>query len=203
MSTPRNAGSPWRTGRSAASAMNAVPVEARAFQGHRAGIVTKVVANAIDLGLTVLSVAGLYFAYAALLFLINPRGFSFPSPNFALMLLIGGAIMTGYFWISWATVGRTYGDHVLGLRVVGWRGDQMRWIPALLRALFCVVFMLGLFWTVISRQNRSVQDTVLRTSVIYDWEVHTGAPRHSEVPNEFGEPLADPGADGQADPRSS
>jgi hypothetical protein len=69
MSAPRDAGSPWRTGRTAASAINAVPVEARAFQGHRAGIVTKVVANSIDLGLTVLSVVGLYFGYAALLFL--------------------------------------------------------------------------------------------------------------------------------------
>ncbi len=203
MTAPDGSTSPWRASRTPAASVNAVPVEARAFQGHRAGIVTKVVANSIDLGLTILSVVALYVGYAALLFLINPRAFSFPSPNFGLLLLVGGAIMTVYFWISWATVGRTYGDHVLGLRVVGWRGERMRWIPALLRAMFCVVFMLGLFWTVISRQNRSVQDVVLRTSVIYDWEVRTGGPRYSEVPNEFGESLADPGAEGQADPRSS
>jgi uncharacterized RDD family membrane protein YckC len=181
--------SPWRAaGKPAAEAMAAVPEEAREFQGHRAGIVTKVVANSIDLIIVAAVVAGLYVGYAALLFVVNPRGFTFPSPNFGLLLLLGGGLMTGYFWIGWATVGRTYGDHVLGLRVVGWRGDRVRWVPALVRAVFCVVFMLGLFWTVISRQNRSIQDVVLRTSVIYDWEVHPVGIRRSEVPSEVENP---------------
>jgi hypothetical protein len=30
--------------------------------------------------------------------------------------------------------------------------------------------LIGLGWAALSRQNRSVQDIVLRTSVIYDWE---------------------------------
>jgi uncharacterized RDD family membrane protein YckC len=185
--------SPWRSAaRPAGEGMAAVPVEARPFQGHRAGIVTKVAANTIDLIVIVVVVAALYLGYAAFLFLLNPRSFSFPAPRFGLLLLLGGAIMTGYFWIAWATVGRTYGDHVLGLRVVGWRGERMRWVPALLRAVFCVVFMLGLFWTVISRQNRSIQDVVLRTSVIYDWEVHTGGLRRDEVADEVPE-TAQPG----------
>jgi len=190
--------SPWRTDRPAGDAMNAVPAEARPFQGHRAGIVTKSVANSVDLGLTIGAVVALYLGWAAVLFLVNPRAFTFPQTNFAVMLLVGGAIMTLYFWVSWATVGRTYGDHLLGLRVVGWRGNRMRWLPALVRAMFCVVFMIGLFWTVVSRQNRSIQDVVLRTSVIYDWEVHPGGPRHPEVPNEFAESPAEPGSDGQA-----
>jgi uncharacterized RDD family membrane protein YckC len=180
--------SPWRSaGKPAAEAMAAVPVEARPFQGHRAGIVTKVAANSIDLLIVVVVVAGLYVGYAALLFVVNPRSFTFPSPNFGLLLLLGGGLMTGYFWIGWATVGRTYGDHVLGLRVVGWRGDRMRWVPALVRAVCCVFFMIGLFWTLVSRQNRSIQDVVLRTSVIYDWEVHPGGLRRGEVPSELGE----------------
>jgi uncharacterized RDD family membrane protein YckC len=180
--------SPWRSaGKPAAEAMAAVPVEARPFQGHRAGIVTKVVANSIDLIIVAAAVAGLYLGYAALLFVVNPRAFTFPSPNFGRILLLWGGLMMGYFWIGWATVGRTYGDHVLGLRVVGWRGDRVRWVPALVRAVFCVVFMVGLFWTVVSRQNRSVQDVVLRTSVIYDWEVHPGGVRRGEVPSELDE----------------
>ena len=194
--------SPWRAHRPATDAMNTVPAEARPFQGHRAGIVTKVVANTIDLALTTGAVIGIYLAWAALLFLINPRAFTFPAANFGVMLLVGGAILIIYFWICWATVGRTYGDHLLGLRVVGWRGNRMRWIPALLRALFCVVFMIGLFWTVFSRQNRSVQDTLLRTSVIYDWEVHPAGPRHPEVPNEFGETPPNADSAGQADRHS-
>ena len=57
----------------------------------------------------------------------------------------------------------------MGLRVVNFRGRKLHWTGALIRAVFCVVFPIGLFWAVISSQNRSVQDTVMRTSVIYDW----------------------------------
>ncbi len=39
----------------------------------------------------------------------------------------------------------------------------------MLRAGFCVVFPIGLFWCAVSRENRSVQDVVLRSSVIHDW----------------------------------
>jgi hypothetical protein len=45
----------------------------------------------------------------------------------------------------------------------------MHWTGALVRAAFCVVFAVGLFWVLISGANRSVQDVVLRTSVVYDW----------------------------------
>ncbi len=33
----------------------------------------------------------------------------------------------------------------------------------------CVLFPLGLFWSAISRRNASLQDLLVRTSVIYDW----------------------------------
>jgi hypothetical protein len=42
---------------------------------------------------------------------------------------------------------------------------------ALVRAAFCVIFPIGLLWVLFSGQNRSLQDLVLRTSVIYDWDV--------------------------------
>ena len=37
--------------------------------------------------------------------------------------------------------------------------------------VLCVVFPIGLLWCVVSEENRSVQDLLLRTSVIYDWSV--------------------------------
>jgi uncharacterized RDD family membrane protein YckC len=46
-------------------------------------------------------------------------------------------------------------------------------VVALLRALACVLFPLGLLWVAFSRDLRSVQDIVLRTSVVYDWQ-HRG-----------------------------
>jgi hypothetical protein len=42
-------------------------------------------------------------------------------------------------------------------------------VTALLRAAFCVFFPIGLLWCAGSRANRSVQDVVLRSSVVYDW----------------------------------
>ena len=75
-----------------------------------------------------------------------------------------------------ATSGRTVGARVMGLRVVGRRGTRVRWAPALLRAVFCAAFPIGLFWCAVSRESRSVQDVVLRTSVIHDWPVARSAP---------------------------
>ncbi len=40
-----------------------------------------------------------------------------------------------------------------------------------MRSAFCTVFPFGLLWVIPSGANRSVQDVVLRTSVIYDWVI--------------------------------
>lgn len=140
-----------------------------AIQGRRAGLVTRAFANVLDVLVVVLVLAGGYAVVAAGAFLIAPVSFRLPSPGFALMLLLGGAVTAVYFALSWAVTGRTYGDEVLGLRVVNFRGERMLWPGAVLRALFCVVFPIGLLWVLVSPRNRSVQDVVLRTSVIYDW----------------------------------
>ena len=57
----------------------------------------------------------------------------------------------------------------MGLRVVNFRGEHQRWGGAAVRSLFCTTFPIGLLWVIVSGANRSVQDVVLRTSVIYDW----------------------------------
>ncbi|HEX7535960.1 MAG TPA: RDD family protein [Dermatophilaceae bacterium] len=151
--------------------VDAVPAEARPFQGQRAGIVTRTVANVVDFSLVVGVIAGGYAAWAAVTFLINPTRFSFPEPSFLLLLLCYGVLLFVYLMVSWATTGRTYGDHLLGLRVVNFRGERMRWAGAVVRSAFCVVLPIGLYWAVLSPKNRSVQDAVLRTSVIYDWTI--------------------------------
>ncbi len=146
-----------------------LPPEAVAFQGDRAGIVSRVIANTIDFAVIVAVLVGMYVGWAAFLFLLSPTTFTFPSPSLGSALLVGGALLTFYFWVSWATTGRTYGDIVMGLRVVNFAGERMHWAGAFVRAVFCVVFPIGLFWVAVSGANRSVQDVVLRTSVIYDW----------------------------------
>ena len=149
--------------------LSAIPPAARVLQGQRAGLVTRLLANTVDFCVVALIVAAGYAAVAALLFLWNSRTFTFPAPSFALLVIVGGAVMMLYLTACWLASGRTYGDHLLGLRVVGWRGRRLRPVGALVRALLCVVFPIGLFWIILGRENRSVQDVLLRSSVVYDW----------------------------------
>jgi hypothetical protein len=37
------------------------------------------------------------------------------------------------------------------------------------------VFPIGLLWCAVSTSRRSLQDIVVRTSVIYDWQAHPGS----------------------------
>jgi uncharacterized RDD family membrane protein YckC len=137
----------------------------------RAGVVTRVSANAVDLLVVIAMLAGLYAGWAAVLFLLRGEAFRFPTPSFAAAYLAGSVLLGLYLAAAWTTTGRTYGNHLLGLRVVNRRGERVRLVGAVVRAAACVVFPIGLFWCAVSRENRSVQDVLLRTSVIYDWEV--------------------------------
>ena len=149
--------------------VSAIPPAARRLQGRRAGLITRLLANTVDFGVAVAIVAGGYAGVAALRFLWNSRTFTFPAPGFGVLLIAGGAVMTLYLTACWTVSGRTFGDHLLGLRVLGLRGGHPRPVVALLRAVLCVLFPIGLFWIVVSRDNRSVQDVLLRSSVVYDW----------------------------------
>ena len=72
--------------------VDAIPVEARLFQGQRAGVVTRTAANAVDFTVAVLLVAAGYLACADALFVIDAPGFSFPTPSFPFPLAGGGAL---------------------------------------------------------------------------------------------------------------
>jgi uncharacterized RDD family membrane protein YckC len=148
----------------------AVPKEARAFQGQRAGIVTRVVAAAIDAALVALVLLGLYLGYTGLLFLLDPRHFSFPDAQLFRSLLVMAILLGLYLTVAWAVSGRTCGNVLMGLRVVGVYGGDVGWVRGALRAGFYVVFPIGLFWVVVDPRQRSIQDRVLATAVVYDWK---------------------------------
>ena len=162
---PAGADYPWHD----AAPPEALAAGARsAIRGTRAGLVTRSLANIADLIVVVLLVAGGYLAVAATRFLLSPTTFSFPTPRPGALLLIGLGVMAVYFAITWAVVGGTYGDRLLGLRVADDRGARLRWGRCAVRAVLCTIFPIGLVWVLLSRENRSVQDLLLRTSVVYD-----------------------------------
>jgi uncharacterized RDD family membrane protein YckC len=146
-----------------------IPREARPFQGQRAGLVTRLVASTVDALTISVALLALYVGTNGLMFLVSPRNFEFASASVLVSVTTALLAMVIYLTAAWSITGRTYGDHVMGLRVVGRRGDRV-WPPtALVRAALCVGFPIGLLWCGVSGSRRSVQDLVLRTSVIYDW----------------------------------
>jgi uncharacterized RDD family membrane protein YckC len=146
-----------------------VPRAVRSLQGHRAGIVTRVLAATVDGVVGVLGVGLGYAVVVGFLFVIDPRTFTFIDVGFGLLFAAWLGLVTIYLALAWATTGRSYGARLLGLRVVSSSGGRVRPGVALVRALLCVFVPLVLFWVVFSNENRSAADIFLRTSVIYDW----------------------------------
>jgi uncharacterized RDD family membrane protein YckC len=146
-----------------------IPHAARAYQGRRAGLISRVLAGAVDLGVVVGAFWLGYAAVSAVLFVVDPSAFHFPDVSLGGWLVAEYVLAVGYLTLGWSTSGRTVGALVMGLRVLNYSGSSMRPVGALLRALFCVTFPIGVLWIVVSAENRSLQDVVLRTSVVYDW----------------------------------
>lgn len=152
------------------SGVSPLPREARPYQGRRAGLVTRMVAAALDGVVVVVVLLVGYAAVAVFLFLLDPRGFSLPEVGLLFSMASAFVVLVVYQTLAWWLAGRTYGGLVMGLRVVGFRGRRLRLTGSFARSLFCAFLPIGILWVAVSRQNRSVQDMVLRTSVVYDWQ---------------------------------
>jgi uncharacterized RDD family membrane protein YckC len=133
--------------------------------------VSRFLAAAIDFGVVLLGLLAGYLAVAVVRFLLAPRDFTWPTPGRPVLIALFWGSLVLYLALSWATTGRTVGKQLMGLRVVSDRGDRLRFGLSLLRALFCAAVPITLFWSAVSRSNRSVADLVFRTSVIYDWRL--------------------------------
>ena len=146
-----------------------IPREARPFQGHRAGLVTRTAAVAIDLGIVLIALGVCHLGVFAFLYLLNPGNFTAPTLSVGLEYAAGSLLLIVYLTVTWMGSGRTYGNHVMGLRVVNRRGQRLHPVASFVRAVLYVIFPIGLLWVLVSGRNRSLQDLVVRTSVIYDW----------------------------------
>ena len=133
-----------------------------------AGIVTRILAALID-GVVVAALTGAVFgAVVAGLFVVNPVSFRWPHGLLAEASLVTVGVAVGYLTVGWAIAGRTVGGAVLGVRVVANGGGRLGWTRSACRALLCVLVPLGLLWAAVSARRRSVQDLVVRSTVLYD-----------------------------------
>ncbi|WP_406830795.1 RDD family protein [Pedococcus sp. KACC 23699] len=135
---------------------------------------SRMAAGMIDGVVVVLILAIGYVVLAASKFLLHPRGFTFPAVAPLFSLAASFVVLVVYQTLAWWLTGRTYGDLVMGLRVVSSRGRRLPLWSAFVRSVFIAWFPIGIMWVAVSRENRSVQDVVLRTSVIYDWQPSGG-----------------------------
>ena len=148
--------------------LQTLPVAARSMQGERAGFFTRSIAAIIDVVITGAIVLGMWVAGWLFLLVFSPAaGANLPQPGY---FLLGGYVVLWAYWTwAWATSGRSPGQSLMGVRVFGHHDQRPSWGLAAVRSAFCVLFPFGILWTIVSRRNRSVQDVVLRTSVVHDW----------------------------------
>ena len=147
----------------------ALPVEAREYQGQRAGFVTRMLSGIIDVLVVIGIVTAINLAFIFVRFLVRGVGVQVDWALTAYLFALGFVIFVLYMAISWRATGRSIGAQIMGLRVVNNDGLLLRAAPAFLRALSLAVFPIGLVWVVFSGSNRSIQDVLLGSSVIYDW----------------------------------
>ena len=133
---------------------------------------SRLVANTIDAIVIILLVSVAYLSAAGLAFFFDPQDFKFPRPHLLLTTSVATGMTAVYLALGWWISGRTPGKQVVGLRVVDVGGTSVGLGRSIARAVTCMLFPLGFLWTAISRHQASVQDLVLNTAVIYDWESH-------------------------------
>jgi uncharacterized RDD family membrane protein YckC len=149
--------------------LSVLPPEVRTYQGRVAGIATRVTANTIDGLLVAALLLSAYGGYVALRLVLSPRSFHAPDHSLAWVSLVWIGAVEIYLTLGWWIGGRTVGNRVMGLQVVGRGGKPVGILRALARAILCVIFPVGLLWCVVDPSRRSLQDLALDTSVIYNW----------------------------------
>jgi uncharacterized RDD family membrane protein YckC len=132
-----------------------------------AGIVSRGVAAFIDLIVVSIVIGLLYLGLLLSKLIFNPTAFRLPSVDVLFSTAAVLFISALYLAVAWSVSGCTVGAVAMGLRVVGRRSDRLRPAIAVLRAVACVLFPIGLAWVAVDRRRRSVQDIVLGTRVIY------------------------------------
>ncbi|MCC3317231.1 RDD family protein [Nocardia africana] len=144
---------------------------------HRtAGIVTRSIASGVDVAVVLALVAASYLCLAFARLLFSPQDFTWPDAGAVMSTGVFIVVSMLYLTGCWAVSGRTVGAVMMGLRVVTRGGELIGWPRALVRAVLCVMFAVGLFWVVVDPRRYSLQDIVLRTMVVYDWQPESRPP---------------------------
>jgi uncharacterized RDD family membrane protein YckC len=132
-----------------------------------AGVVSRCLAAVMDLAVVLVVIGLLYVGLLLTRLAVNPSAFQLPKIGVVFSTTVTFAISVLYLAGCWAVSGTTAGAAVMGLRVTGRRTERLPVVVALLRAVACVVFPIGLAWVAVDRRRRSLQDVVFGSRVVY------------------------------------
>jgi uncharacterized RDD family membrane protein YckC len=111
--------------------------KARALQAKRAGLASRIAADAIDWGIVVAIYVGILFGIALFEYFIGSGKFDVPRPAPGVTLTSQWVIAVLYLTAGWSGSARTVGKSLMGLRVVTNSGQPLRPRRAFFRALIC------------------------------------------------------------------
>jgi uncharacterized RDD family membrane protein YckC len=132
-----------------------------------AGIVSRGLAAVIDLIVVLLVIGLLYVGLILARLVYSPAAFRRPDVNAVFSTLVTFAVAVLYLTACWAVSGRSVGHVTMSLRVVGRRSLRVHPLLALLRAVACELFPIGLVWVALDHDRKSLRDIAFRTPVRY------------------------------------
>ena len=140
------------------------------LQGRRAGLVSRGLAFTIDFAVVLVGYPALLWGWAILVGLLRFEQPVYPDPPPWLGVGLTLTWTATYFVGGWIIDGRTVGQAVLGLRVVGMRRSSIGLVRAVVRfwGMFATLFVVGPAWLACSRSRLAIHDRLARTQVIYD-----------------------------------
>ena len=143
---------------------------AQAVTGRRAGLVSRLLADGIDLLVTAILLFGFLVAFAVVRYMLGAGTLRLPHAGTTFTAIGFPLVEIAYLATTWSASGRSAGKELVGLRVV--RGDGARLEPwrAGTRAAVCTIFGgPSLLWSALSSRNAALHDLMLGTTVVHDW----------------------------------
>ncbi len=143
-------------------------------QGHYAGAASRLVAFAADVGASwgayTIGVAGLNAAVKLI------SGHSFTLTNHQVAAFVTLTVWEFlYYTYQWALSGKTLGMAIFGLQVVTREGRPISGRQAALRTIGLAITLfitlgIGFLPIVFQRERRGLDDFIVGTAVVYDWD---------------------------------
>jgi uncharacterized RDD family membrane protein YckC len=140
------------------------------LQGTRAGVVSRIGADAIDLGIVFLLYFSALVTFAVVRYLATSHSLDIPQGTPLVNAIAIFCVQVAYLTAGWSGARRTVGKAIVGLRVVTDKGTNVSWPRGFVRAVVCsVIGQPLLLWAAVSPRNAALYDGPLHTAVIYQW----------------------------------